>query len=82
MKIQDANLGCQLTSQYLQVLPLARKNFSFKRQQEILYQSLCIMPLRLIERVLPWLTASLTEDEAKNFLKNLQAGGIIYCFRS
>lgn len=36
------------------------------------------MPLRLIERVLPWLTASLTEDEAKNFLKNLQAGGIIY----
>ncbi|CAF1933274.1 BnaC05g34990D [Brassica napus] len=58
----------------IQVLPLARKNFSFKRQQEILYQSLCIMPLRLIERVLPWLTASLTEDEAKNFLKNLQAG--------
>ena len=32
----------------------------------------------IIERVLPWLTASLTEDEAKNFLKNLQAGGIIY----
>ncbi|KAF8103682.1 hypothetical protein N665_0186s0050 [Sinapis alba] len=58
----------------VQVLPLARKNFSFKRQQELLYQSLCIMPLRLIERVLPWLTASLTEDEAKNFLKNLQAG--------
>lgn len=37
------------------------------------------MPLRLIERVLPWLTASLTEDEAKNFLKNLQAGGTICC---
>ncbi|KAJ0238371.1 hypothetical protein HA466_0240170 [Hirschfeldia incana] len=58
----------------IQVLPLARKNFTFKRQQELLYQSLCIMPLRLIERVLPWLAASLTEDEAKNFLKNLQAG--------
>ncbi|XP_010534220.1 PREDICTED: uncharacterized protein LOC104809834 isoform X1 [Tarenaya hassleriana] len=58
----------------IQVLPLARKNFSFKRQQELLYQSLCIMPLRLTERVLPWLAASLTEDEAKIFLKNLQAG--------
>ncbi|XP_010506712.1 PREDICTED: uncharacterized protein LOC104783276 [Camelina sativa] len=58
----------------IQVLPLARKNFSFKRQQELLYQSLCIMPLRLIERVLPWLTASLTEEEAKNFLRNLHAG--------
>ncbi|KAK8470487.1 hypothetical protein PHAVU_004G156022 [Phaseolus vulgaris] len=56
----------------VQVLPLARKHFSFKRQRELLYQSLCMMPLKLIERVLPWLTSSLTEDEAQMFLKNMQ----------
>lgn len=35
------------------------------------------MPLKLIERVLPWLMGSLTEDESKNFLKNLQLAGVI-----
>ncbi|XP_059638509.1 zinc finger protein BRUTUS-like isoform X2 [Cornus florida] len=55
----------------VQVLPLARKHFSFKRQRELLYQSLCVMPLKLIERVLPWLVGSLTEDEARNFLNNM-----------
>ncbi|KAL4633182.1 hypothetical protein ACB092_04G103700 [Castanea dentata] len=56
----------------VQVLPLARKNFSIKRQRELLYQSLCVMPLKLIERVLPWLVGSLTEDEARKFLENMQ----------
>ncbi|KAK7251628.1 hypothetical protein RIF29_34981 [Crotalaria pallida] len=59
-------------SEEVQVLPLARKHFSFKRQRELLYQSLCMMPLKLIERVLPWLIGSLTEDEAKMFLRNMQ----------
>lgn len=56
----------------IQVLPLVQKHFSFKRQREILYQSLCVMPLRLIERVLPWLVGSLTDIEAKSFLQNMQ----------
>ncbi|XP_048329443.1 zinc finger protein BRUTUS [Ziziphus jujuba] len=60
------------SNEEVQVLPLARKHFSLKRQREILYQSLCMMPLKLIERVLPWLMGSLTEDETKNFLKNMQ----------
>nr|XP_043627558.1 zinc finger protein BRUTUS [Erigeron canadensis] len=55
----------------LQVLPLARNHFSPKRQRELLYQSLCVMPLRLIECVLPWLVGSLTEEEAKSFLHNM-----------
>ncbi|KAI5382898.1 zinc finger protein BRUTUS [Lathyrus oleraceus] len=56
----------------VQVLPLARKHFSFRRQCELLYQSLCMMPLKLIERVLPWLVKSLTEEEANIFLRNMQ----------
>ncbi|KNA10882.1 hypothetical protein SOVF_140190 [Spinacia oleracea] len=55
----------------IQVLPLARKLFSPQRQRELMYQSLCVMPLKLIERVLPWLVGSLGEEEAKCFLKNM-----------
>ncbi|KAL3512235.1 hypothetical protein ACH5RR_024952 [Cinchona calisaya] len=55
-----------------EVLPLAREHFSFKKQRELLYQSLSLMPLKLIERVLPWLVGRLSEDEARNFLKNMQ----------
>lgn len=56
----------------IQVLPLARTHFSPERQRELLYQSLCVMPLRLIESVLPWLVGSLSEEEARSFLYNLQ----------
>ncbi|KAF3628022.1 putative HBS1-like protein-like [Capsicum annuum] len=56
----------------VQVLPLARKHFTQDRQRKLLYQSLCLMPLKLIERVLPWLVGTLSEDEARDFLKNLQ----------
>ncbi|XP_031400784.1 zinc finger protein BRUTUS-like isoform X2 [Punica granatum] len=55
----------------VQVLPLARKHFSQQRQRELLYQSLCIMPLKLIESVLPWFIASLSEVEARSFLLNM-----------
>ncbi|KAJ6387263.1 hypothetical protein OIU78_017053 [Salix suchowensis] len=57
----------------VQVLPLARKHFSFRKQKELLYQSLCVIPLKVIERVLPWLVGLLTENEARNFLKNMQS---------
>ncbi|KAK9036720.1 hypothetical protein V6N11_078712 [Hibiscus sabdariffa] len=63
--------AAEFYSKLFQVLPIARKNLSFKRQRELLYQSLCVMPLRLIERFLPWLVGSLTDNEAWNFLKNM-----------
>ncbi|KAF6165660.1 hypothetical protein GIB67_012557 [Kingdonia uniflora] len=55
----------------VQVLPLARKHFSPKKQRKLLYQSLCVMPLKLVERVLPWLVGSLSEEEARSFLQNI-----------
>lgn len=54
-----------------QVLPLARNHFSTQRQRELLYQSLCVMPLKLVERVLPWLVGSLSDKEARSFLQNM-----------
>ncbi|KAG5521546.1 hypothetical protein RHGRI_033946 [Rhododendron griersonianum] len=55
----------------VQVLPLARKHFTCRRQRELLYQSLCVMPLRLIECVLPWLVGLLSEEESRSFLHNM-----------
>ncbi|XP_050386349.1 zinc finger protein BRUTUS-like isoform X2 [Argentina anserina] len=56
----------------IKVLPLVRKHLSINRQQELLHQSLCVMPLKLIEHVLPWLVKSLTANEAQTFVKNMQ----------
>ncbi|XP_074383346.1 zinc finger protein BRUTUS-like isoform X3 [Apium graveolens] len=55
----------------VKVLPLARKHFSPTKQRELLYKSLCVMPLRLLESVLPWLVGSLSEEEARSFLYNM-----------
>ncbi|XP_057447836.1 zinc finger protein BRUTUS-like isoform X2 [Lotus japonicus] len=54
-----------------QVLPLARKLLSHQRQRELLYEGLCMMPLKLIECVLPWLVGSLNETEVRSFLQNM-----------
>ncbi|RYR77972.1 hypothetical protein Ahy_A01g002686 [Arachis hypogaea] len=62
----------------VQVLPFAQKHFSIERQRELLYQSLCMIPLKLIECVLPWLVGSLTKTEAKMFLKNISSNKV--CF--
>ncbi|KAK1416125.1 hypothetical protein QVD17_31913 [Tagetes erecta] len=67
-----AIIGNHFKNEELQVLPLARKHFSPKKQRELLYKSLCVMPLRLIECVLPWLVGSLTEEEAKSFVHNMR----------
>jgi len=34
------------------------------------------MPLRLLERVLPWLVAKLSDEEAQSFLKNMHMAGL------
>ncbi|KAK9063723.1 hypothetical protein SSX86_017595 [Deinandra increscens subsp. villosa] len=66
-----AILDNHFKNEELQVIPLVRKHFSPQKQQELLYKSLCVMPLRLIECVLPWLVGSLTEEEAMTFLYNI-----------
>ncbi|XP_057812774.2 zinc finger protein BRUTUS isoform X2 [Cryptomeria japonica] len=54
-----------------EVLPLAREHFSIQEQRILLYESLRIMPLKLLERVLPWLVATLSEQEMKEMLQNM-----------
>ncbi|KAJ6854114.1 uncharacterized protein M6B38_101450 [Iris pallida] len=58
-------------SEEAEVLPLARKHFSLEKQRELLYRSICVMPLRLLEHVLPWFVSKLSDEEARSFLKNM-----------
>ncbi|KAL6848619.1 hypothetical protein ACP4OV_021202 [Aristida adscensionis] len=54
------------------VLPKARISFSPEKQRELLYRSLCVMPLKLLERVLPWFVAKMNDTEAMSFLQNMR----------
>ncbi|KXG22488.2 hypothetical protein SORBI_3009G222200 [Sorghum bicolor] len=56
----------------IKVLPKARIKFSPEKQRELMYQSLCVMPLKLLERVLPWFVVKLNEAEAVSFLQNMR----------
>ncbi|XP_073004012.1 zinc finger protein BRUTUS [Typha latifolia] len=55
----------------VKILPLARAHFSHEKQRKLLYKSICVMPLKLLERVLPWLVSKLSDEEAKLFLQNM-----------
>lgn len=54
-----------------------RKHISVTRQRELLHQTLCVMPLKLIESALPWLVNSMTANEARNFVENMQLAGSV-----
>ncbi|KAJ3695692.1 hypothetical protein LUZ60_001069 [Juncus effusus] len=58
-------------SEETKILPLARMHFSLDKQRKILFKSLCMMPLKLLEQALPWLVSNLTDDEARSFLANI-----------
>ncbi|XP_006654746.2 zinc finger protein BRUTUS-like isoform X1 [Oryza brachyantha] len=54
-----------------EVLPQARIHFSSDKQRELLYKSLCVMPLKLLERILPWFVSGLNDPDAEAFLQNM-----------
>ena len=57
------------------MLPQARMLFSPEKQRELSYKSLCVMPLKLLERVLPWLVSKLSDEQASSFLQNMCLAG-------
>ncbi|KAL3695707.1 hypothetical protein R1sor_009783 [Riccia sorocarpa] len=65
------SISKHLNDEEKEVIPLARKHFSVEEQRSLLYQSLRVMPLKLLERVLPWLVGALSEDEAKDMFQNM-----------
>ncbi|KAL2642312.1 hypothetical protein R1flu_009899 [Riccia fluitans] len=65
------SISKHLKDEEKEVIPLAHKHFSVEEQRTLLYQSLRVMPLKLLERVLPWLVGALKEDEAKDMFQNM-----------
>ena len=63
-----------------QIFPLVREHCSVEEQRVLVYQSLREMPLRLLERVLPWVVAYVSDDEAADMVRNMRlAGSEIHC---
>lgn len=56
----------------IEVLPLACEHYSVEEQRTLFYQSLRMMPLKLLECVLPWLVAMLSEQESKEMLQDMR----------
>lgn len=54
-------------------------HFSSEKQCKLLFRSLCVMPLKLLERVLPWFVANLSDKEASQFLQNMHLAGQFSC---
>ncbi|KAK1386960.1 hypothetical protein POM88_015138 [Heracleum sosnowskyi] len=63
----------------VQVFPLARQQFSIRKQRELAYQSLCVMPLRLIECVVPWLLAISKDPNSLSLLFSKGLEGLQPC---
>eukprot|EP00891_Asterochloris_glomerata_P008539 jgi/Astpho2/8539/Aster-05573 len=54
------------------VLPLLEKHLCAAEQRAMVWRTLRGMPLRLLERVMPWVAASLTSEEAAELVTNMQ----------
>ncbi|MCO5564445.1 hypothetical protein L7F22_018106 [Adiantum nelumboides] len=72
VELISQTLETHLLEEEMKVFPLARAHCSIEEQQCLVYQSLRVMPLKLLERVLPWLVASLDEEEAKIMLDHIR----------
>eukprot|EP00803_Ostreobium_quekettii_P008044 evm.model.scf_323EXC.4 EVM.evm.TU.scf_323EXC.4 scf_323EXC:18158-30601(+) len=57
-----------------EVLPLLQENLCFAEQCIIVWQTVRMMPLRLLERVMPWLMGQLSEGDAEELLNTLRIG--------
>ncbi|MCO5569695.1 hypothetical protein L7F22_023411 [Adiantum nelumboides] len=57
------------------VFPLVQNYFSIREQQALLYECLRMLPLKVLEKVLPWLASLLSEEDLKDMLQNIKHGG-------
>ncbi len=57
-----------------EVFPLLERHLCVHRQRSMVWRTLTAMPLRLLERVLPFVTASLDESDTAELLNNIRLG--------
>eukprot|EP00250_Pteridium_aquilinum_P020433 c24812_g1_i2 orf=124-4074(-) len=74
---EHVDAACKIIQQHFldeetKVFPLARQSFTIHEQRSLVYRSFQVMPLKLLEKVLPWLVSALSEEEARNVLENIR----------
>ncbi|KAA6419094.1 MAG: hypothetical protein FRX49_10834 [Trebouxia sp. A1-2] len=55
-----------------EVLPLLEAHLCAAEQRAMVWRTLRAMPLRLLERVMPWVAGKLNDEEAAEMLQNMQ----------
>ena len=51
-------ITCHMEREEADVLPLLQERLCASQQRDMVWRTLCAMPLRLLERVLPWLAGA------------------------
>lgn len=54
------------------ILPILMNSLCVPEQRYLAWRVLCAMPLRLLERVMPWIVAKLDEEDAREWLINIK----------
>ncbi|KAF8062684.1 zinc finger protein BRUTUS-like [Scenedesmus sp. PABB004] len=67
-------IGGHMQREERQVLPLLAARLGPDAQRGMVWHTLRAMPLRLLERVLPWLLSKLSDEDAEGMLSNLRLG--------
>lgn len=52
----------------MQVFPLLMQHFTYKEQAGLVWQFICSIPVNLLEKFLPWLAFSLSDDERQQMV--------------
>lgn len=71
------SLDEHMTREETEIFPLLQQKLCYEQQCTIFWKTLSIMPLRLLERVMPWLAGRLDEKEYNQFLKFMRLGGYV-----
>ena len=61
-----------MTREETDVLPILMKTLCQAEQRHIVWKSVQAMPLRLLERFMPWISAKLDEKDVEDWLENIR----------
>jgi len=70
------SLGDHMTREEKEVFPVLQAKLGSGEQCLILWRTLKMMPLRLLERVMPWISSQLSESEYAGWITALRIGGM------
>eukprot|EP00887_Chlorella_sp_A99_P004372 scaffold15.g4372.t1 len=62
----------QMAREEVEVLPVLMRGLCVAEQRRMVWQVLRAMPLRLLERVMPWVAGKLADDDVREWLANIR----------